>query len=169
MPATPDPNAEAAAAVPDTVLAFDVGSRRIGVAVGQRFTGDGRGLSVVANSSHAAALDAIAPLIGLWRPQALLVGRPLTLDGDEQTASDRARGFARALGKRFGLPVIDVDERLSSRAAAERFADGRRAGLRRRREAELLDADAAAVLIGQFYAEPLLYLNPPANAGPGES
>lgn len=159
MPATPESGAAPAAAVPDTVLAFDVGSRRIGVAVGQRFTGDGRGLSVVANSSHAAALDAIAPLVGLWRPQALLVGRPLTLDGEEQAASERARGFARALRKRFGLPVIDVDERLSSRAASERFADGRRAGLRRRREIEDLDADAAAVLIGQFYAEPERYLS----------
>lgn len=153
-------NDSGAAVVPDTVLAFDVGSVRIGVAVGQRFTGDGRGVGVIANGSHAQALAAVAPLVEQWRPQALLVGRPLTLDGGEQPASDRARGFARALLKRFGLPVIDIDERHSSQAAAERFATGRRTGLKRRADAVRLDADAAAVLIGQFYEEPGMYLNP---------
>ena len=142
------------APIPDTVLAFDVGSRRIGIAVGQRFTGDGRGIAVVDNESHAKALAAIAPLVSQWRPQALLVGRPLTLDGDEQPASDRARGFASALGKHFDLPVIEVDERHSSQVAARRFAQGRQAGLKRRSDAELLDADAAAVLIQRFYDSP---------------
>lgn len=146
------------APVPDTVLAFDVGSVRIGVAVGQRFTSDGRGIGVIANGSHAQALAVVAPLIDQWRPQALLVGRPLTLDGGEQPASDRARGFARALGKRFALPVIDVDERHTSQAAAERFANGRRMGTKRRSDADRLDADAAAVLIAQFYDEPARYL-----------
>jgi putative Holliday junction resolvase len=160
----PDPSAASPPAVPDTVLAFDVGSVRIGVAVGQRFTGDGRGVGVIANGSHASALAAVAPLIDQWRPQALLVGLPLTLDGQEQPASDRARGFARALRKRFALPVLAIDERHSSQAAAERFADGRRAGLKRRLDAERLDADAAAVLIGQFYAEPSLYLDPQPDA-----
>ena len=145
-------------AIPDTVLAFDVGSVRIGVAVGQRFTSDGRGLAMIANHSHTQALAEIAPLVEQWRPQALLVGRPLTLDGDEQPASDRARGFARALRKRFALPVIDIDERHSSQAAAERFAGSRHRGLKRRSDADRLDAEAAAVLIGQFYAEPSVYL-----------
>lgn len=140
-----------APAVPDTVLGFDVGSRRIGIAVGQRFTGDGRGIAVIDNVSHAQALAAIAPLVAQWRPQALIVGRPLTLDGGEQPASDRARGFARALGKHFGLPVVEVDERYSSQVAARRFAQGRRDGLRRRNDAAHLDADAAAVIIGRFY------------------
>ena len=87
----------------------------------------------------------IGPLLALI-PAALLVGRPLTLDGDEQPASDRARGFARALARHFDLPVIEVDERSSSRIAAARFAQGRRDGLRRRSQGDQLDADAAAVL-----------------------
>lgn len=153
-----------AGAIPDTVLAFDVGSRRIGVAVGQRYTGDGRALSVVDNPSHAQALAAIEPLITQWRPQALLVGRPLTLDGAEQPASDRARGFARALGKRFRLPVHEVDERSSSVLAAQRFAQARRAGLRRRKDGEHLDADAAAVLIERYYDNPAAY--PPSEPPP---
>lgn len=147
--------------IPDTVLAFDVGSLRIGVAVGQRYTGDGRGLTVIDNPSHAQALAAIAPLVDQWRPQALLVGRPLTLDGREQPASERARGFARALGKRFGLPVVEVDERASSKLAAARFAAGRRAGLKRRGDAERLDAAAAAVLVERFYDDPQSHLPDP--------
>jgi putative Holliday junction resolvase len=166
MPAGPDaaasgprpPAVTAPAGVPDTVLAFDVGARRIGVAVGQRFTGDGRGLVVVDNPSHAQALAAIAPLVEQWRPQALLVGLPLTLDGGGQPALDRARGFARALAKRFGLPVLPVDERNSSRLAAQRFAEGRRNGLRRRDDAQHLDADAAAVLVERFYDQPEQHL-----------
>lgn len=152
--APPDP------AIPETVLAFDVGSRRIGVAVGQRFTGDGRGLAVIDNHSHAQVLDAVALLVAQWRPQALLVGRPLTLDGAEQAASAVARGVARALARRFGLPVLDIDERHSSQEAAQRFASGRRDGLRRRGDAALLDSDAAAVLIGRFYDSPQRYLCP---------
>ncbi|MDZ3822668.1 MAG: Holliday junction resolvase RuvX [Pseudoxanthomonas sp.] len=146
------------AEIPETVLAFDVGSRRIGVAVGQRFTGDGRRLAVVDNPSHARALDLLAPLLAQWRPQALLVGRPLTLDGGEQAASDLARGFARALRARFGLPVLEVDERHSSQEAARRFARARGEGRLRRGDADLLDADAAAVLIERFYDDPGAWL-----------
>ncbi len=143
-----------AAATLSPVMAFDVGAKRIGVAIGQALTGDGRGLTVIANHSHAKVLAAIAPLIGQWQPAALLVGRPLTLDGDEQPASDRARGFARALARHFDLPVIEVDERSSSRIAAARFAQGRRDGLRRRSQGDQLDADAAAVLVQRYYDQP---------------
>lgn len=160
MPAAPDLSEPTA--VPESVMAFDVGSRRIGVAIGQRITGDGRGLTVVEADGHATALSAIAPLIAQWRPQALLVGRPLTLDGQEQPASERARGFARALGKRFALPVLAIDERNSSRDAAARFAAGRKAGLKRRSDGDRLDADAAAVLIQRFYDNPSAHLDEPA-------
>lgn len=148
------PETPANPSVPDTVLAFDVGSQRIGVAVGQRLTGDGRPLTVVSADSHAKALAGIAPLVEQWRPQALLVGRPLTLDGGEQPASERARGLARALRKHFGLPVIEVDERSTSQIAARRFAQARRDGRRKRGDAERLDADAAAVLIDRYYDAP---------------
>ncbi len=152
MPAGPDTGHTLA--VPETVMAFDVGSRRIGIAIGQRITGDGRGLTVIEADGHAVALAAIAPLIAQWRPQALLVGRPLTLDGQEQPASERARGFARALAKRFALPVLEIDERNSSRDAAARFAASRKAGLKRRRDSDQLDAAAAAVLIQRYYDNP---------------
>lgn len=152
--------------VPETVLAFDVGSRRIGVAVGQRFTGDGRRLAVIDNPSHARALEQVAPLLAQWRPQALLVGRPLALDGTGQPASDLARGFARALRARFGLPVWEVDERHSSQEAARRFARARSEGCLKRGDADLLDADAAAVLIERFYDDPGAWL--PAPPAPAE-
>lgn len=151
MPAAPE---LPAGTVAESVLAFDVGSRRIGVAVGQRLTGDGRPLTVIIADSHAKALTGIAPLIATWRPQVLLVGRPLTLDGNEQPASERARGLARALRLQFGLPVIEVDERSTSKIAARRFAEARRDGRRRRSDADDLDADAAAVLVDRYYDAP---------------
>ncbi len=154
MPDAPEARDGVALPVPESVLAFDVGSRRIGVAVGQQLTGDGRPLTVVNADSHARALAAIAPLVAQWRPQALLVGRPLTLDGLEQPASERARGLARALRRQFGLPVIEVDERSTSQLAARRFAQARRDGRRRRSDADLLDADAAAILIDRYYDAP---------------
>jgi putative Holliday junction resolvase len=150
----PDAPELPAGSVAESVLAFDVGSRRIGVAVGQRLTGDGRPLTVIIADSHAKALAGIAPLIATWRPQVLLVGRPLTLDGNEQPASERARGLARALRRQFGLPVIEVDERSTSKIAARRFAEARRDGRRRRSDADDLDADAAAVLVDRYYDAP---------------
>ena len=155
MPAAPETAAEPMPIpVADSVLAFDVGSQRIGVAVGQRLTGAGRPLAVLSADSHARALAGIAPLVEQWRPQALLVGRPLTLDGGEQPASERARGLARALRKHFGLPVIEVDERSTSQIAARRFAQARRDGRRRRSDGAHLDADAAAILIDRYYDAP---------------
>lgn len=158
MPAAPEQPQAQPAPLPDTVLAFDVGSRHIGIAVGQRLTGDGRPLAVISADSHAKALAAIAPFIEQWRPQALLVGRPLTLDGGEQPASGRARGLARALRHHFGLPVIEVDERSTSQIAARRFAQARREGRRRRSDAQLLDADAAAMLVERYYDDPASHL-----------
>jgi len=88
-----------------------------------------------------------------WQPDTLVVGLPLTLEGTEQPASRRARAFASQLGERYGLPVLLVDERHSSREAAQRFAAGRAAGLRRRRDAAGIDAEAAAVILERWLAD----------------
>ena len=90
----------------------------------------------------------------------LIVGDPLTFDDDDPDppARQRARGFARAAAKRSGLPVVMVDERRSSKEAARRFADQRRAGLKRRSDAEEIDALAAVVIVERFLAS---YPSPP--------
>ena len=99
------------------VMAFDFGLRRIGVAMGQEGLGGGRELTTLAAREGIPDWDAIARLLAEWEPDLLLVGDPLTLDGESQPATEAARRFGRRLHGRFGLPVENVDERLTTRAA----------------------------------------------------
>jgi putative Holliday junction resolvase len=137
-----------------TVLGFDVGARRIGVAVGSAFGSGARAVAVV--DVHAAGPDwqHIEALRREWRPDGLVVGDPMTLDGGDQPIRKFARAFARELRQRTGLPVVMVDERNTSQEAAARFAGERADGRRRRRDAELLDAMAAALIVERWLAAP---------------
>ena len=135
------------------VLGFDVGSRLTGVAIGNRLTATARALEVVAMRDGQPDWNRLDALQREWQPDTVVVGLPLTLEGSEQPASRRARAFASQLGQRYGLPVLLVDERHSSREAAQRFAAGRAAGLRRRRDAAGIDAEAAAVILERWLAD----------------
>lgn len=132
------------------VLGFDVGSRLTGVAVGNRITASARALATVPMRNDLPDWPSLDALQRQWQPDALVVGLPLTLDGAEQPASQRARRFADLLHARYALPVALVDERNSSKEAARRFAGARAAGLRRRRDAALIDAEAAAVILERW-------------------
>lgn len=137
-----------------TVLGFDVGARRIGVAVGSAFGHGARALAVI--DVHADHIDwpAIDRLHKEWRPDGCVVGDPMTLDGGDQPIRRRARDFARELQSRYRLPVVLMDERASSIEAAQRFAVDRAAGRRRKRDAAALDAVAAAVIVERWLAAP---------------
>ena len=137
-----------------TVLGFDVGMRRIGVAVGNALTGNASAIAVV--DVHAAGADwaHVDRLLREWRPDGLVVGDPMTLDGGDQPIRKRAHAFARELQARYKLPVVLVDERSSSVEAAQRFALDRAEGRKRRRDAVALDAVAAAVIIERWLAAP---------------
>ncbi|WP_369943783.1 Holliday junction resolvase RuvX [Xanthomonas medicagonis] len=137
-----------------TVLGFDVGHRRIGVAVGSGFGSGARALAVVDVHAQGPDWPALDRLHAEWRPHGLVVGDPLTLDGADQPNRKRAHAFARALGARYKLPVVLVDERSSSVEAAQRFAVDRAEGRKRRRDAAALDAVAAAVIIERWLAAP---------------
>ncbi|MGI9333405.1 MAG: Holliday junction resolvase RuvX [Gammaproteobacteria bacterium] len=106
---------------PSTLLGFDYGERRIGVAVGQHISATATALEVVTVKDGRPDWDAIARLIGEWQAQTLIVGLPLAMDETEQGISTAARRFAAALQRRFALPVQLHDERLSTRAARERL------------------------------------------------
>ena len=136
------------------VMGFDYGSRMIGVALGNRLTGTARPLGTVGNSGSGPAWERIDAWIREWQPEALLVGLPLTLDGEEQKASRGARAFAAALHKRSGLPLHLVDERRSSIEAARRFAQRRAAGLAKKKHAADIDAVAAEVITETWLADP---------------
>lgn len=140
-------------AAPVCVLGFDVGARRIGVAVGNTLSGTARPIAMVAARDDGPDWDAVAALVREWRPDRLVVGEPLTLDGETQLATHLARRFAREAAARFALPVDLIDERSSSREAERRFAHARREGRARRRDAQTLDALAAQIIVERWLGE----------------
>ena len=137
-----------------TLLGFDVGARRIGVAIGSGFGLGARALAVVDVHDERIDWAAIERLQREWRPGGFIVGDPMTLDGGDQPIRRRAQAFARELQERFKLPVAMVDERNTSQEAAQRFAADRADGRRKRRDADLLDAFAAAVILERFFSSP---------------
>ncbi|MGH8191694.1 MAG: Holliday junction resolvase RuvX [Rhodanobacteraceae bacterium] len=134
------------------VLGFDYGARRIGVASGNRISQSARPLPILMVNAGGPDWARVDALLAEWKPEALVVGLPLTLDGGEQKVTRGARAFAEALGKRSGLPVHLVDERHTSQEAARRFAGQRATGTARRRDAANIDSLAAAVILESWLA-----------------
>jgi putative Holliday junction resolvase len=104
-----------------TILAFDFGTKSIGVAIGQSITGTAAPLSALKANDGTPNWEAIAQLIEQWQPSGLLVGLPLNMDGTEQEITQRAKKFANRLHGRFGLNVVTHDERLSTVDAKARL------------------------------------------------
>lgn len=123
-----------------TVLAFDFGLKKIGVALGNTFLKQAQPLVILRPQTKQARFEQIENLLKQWQPDLLVVGLPLTLDGEEQYASNHARRFAHQLNGRFGLPVELVDERESSVQAQQRM---------RKNEDE--DAMAAAIILERYF------------------
>lgn len=133
----------------ETLLAFDFGVRRIGVALGNTLTASARALEVFDSVPLDRRFDHIAHLIREWQPDRLVVGRPLDEDGTPTDTTRRADRFANQLRGRFGLQVEQVDERFSSREAQAIIADRRQSGQAPRGSIED-DALAAAVILEQY-------------------
>ncbi len=125
------------------LLAFDFGTRRVGVASGNTLLDQASALTTI-DATGQARFDAIGRLIAQWRPDALVVGVPCHPDGAPHDNTRLARRFANQLSGRFGLPVHQVDERYST---TEALADA--AGTAVSRAADI-DAASAAVILGQF-------------------
>lgn len=104
-----------------TILAFDFGTKSIGVAIGQSITGTAAPLSALKANDGIPNWEAIEKLIEQWQPNGLLVGLPLNMDGTEQEITQRAKKFANRLHGRFGLNVVTHDERLSTVDAKARL------------------------------------------------
>jgi putative Holliday junction resolvase len=131
----------------ETLLGFDFGVRRIGVSLGNTLTGTARALEILDSVPVDRRFERIGALIREWRPDRLVVGRPLDEDGATTETTRRAERFANQLRGRFGLPVEAVDERFSSREAQAIIAS---AGGRRDDE----DGVAAAVILEQYLHAP---------------
>ncbi len=126
-----------------TILAFDFGTKRIGVAIGNTLTGTARPLTVLKANDGAPDWQQLTTLVTQWQPVQLVVGLPLNMDGTESELSTRARRFANRLGGRLSLPVATVDERLSSfEARGEIMRSEQRPGARPE-----VDALAASLIL----------------------
>jgi putative Holliday junction resolvase len=134
---------------PRTVLAFDFGLRRIGVAVGQDITGSASPLGVVANRDSGIDHDSIAALIREWRPTSLVVGMPAHADGTRSDMQEHVEAFIDDL-QRYELHIDTVDERYTSVEAGRVLKQARAAGSRGRISKEMIDS-AAAVFIAERY------------------
>ncbi len=108
-----------------TLLCFDYGRKRIGVAIGQTLTGTASPLETVAVIKGIPDWDSISRIIRQWNPRALVVGYPLNMDGSSQSMTRTAVRFMSQLRHRFGLPVYQADERLSSYEAKSRMKSTR--------------------------------------------
>lgn len=97
-----------------TVLAFDFGLRHIGVATVEPRAGTANGLARVAAKDGRPHWEALDRIVAEWRPECLVVGLPLNMDGTESEMCARARGFGRRLAERYGVEVAYADERLST-------------------------------------------------------
>lgn len=133
------------------VLAFDFGEHRIGVAVGDLGLRLAHPVTVLKEAVNDKRFDAIAVLIGEWKPALLVVGVPVHEDGVPHEAQRLCRLFARRLKGRFNLPVRLMDERLSSWSAAQAL---RETGVKARRRKDMLDAVAAQHILQSYFLEP---------------
>jgi len=135
-----------------SVLAFDFGQKRIGVAIGIQLgvgrSGSARPLVTIDSESNDTRFAAIAGLIAEWQPVRLLVGRPLNEDGTPHAMTARCERFANQLRGRFRLPVEDVDERFTSTAAD---AGLRQIGLSWQQRKARVDAEAALIILQSWF------------------
>lgn len=137
---------------PGTVLAFDFGLQRIGVAVGEPEVGTAHPLPALVALTQPGRMTAIERLVKEWKPLLLVVGRPLGEDGAPREMTRRAERFARQLNGRFRLPVKLVDERYSSVEVESRVREayGARKAVKLAR-GKALDSQAAQLVLEQYF------------------
>lgn len=124
----------------ETVLAFDFGLKRIGVAVGNSLIKQAQPLTVINAATNDAKFASIATLLAEWQPACCVIGLPCHPDGVEHEMTVRCRRFANQLHGRFGIPTVLVDERYSSAVIPHQRGD-------------LIDAQAAAIILQQYFDE----------------
>ncbi|QWD18280.1 Holliday junction resolvase RuvX [Polynucleobacter paneuropaeus] len=127
---------------PLTVMGFDYGTRRIGIAIGNTLSCTAQALEVIARDNEDARFADIESLLKEWMPNLLVVGVPIHPDGAEHEMTAKAKRFGNQLSGRFKLPVEWVDERYSS-VVLEGDPEMR----------DNLDAHSATLLLEQYFAE----------------
>lgn len=128
---------------PLSVMAFDFGTQKIGIAIGQSLTQQARPLETLKAKSGKPDWSVVQALIDQWKPDHLVVGLPLNMDGSESDITRSARKFARRLSHQINQPVEMMDERLSTVNARALHKQGRQQG-GKKSNMHSVDAYAAA-------------------------
>lgn len=144
MPGMPEPEKR----ISGTVLGFDFGEGRIGVAVGECALGQAHPLTTIRSEKNVDRFEAIAALIDEWQPIGLVVGLPVALDGTAHAMTARCTRFANQLRGRFGIAVEFAEERLTSVEAEEKL---RETGHNSKSVKEHLDALAAQIILQGYF------------------
>lgn len=131
-----------------TVLGFDFGLKRIGVASGEHMLGIAHPLTTLNVESNEDRFKLIEELIKEWSPSTLVVGLPLSLDGEEHEVTALCHKFARRMDGRFGLPIVMIDERLSSAEASQSLKE---LGIAGRKQKPMLDQIAAQLILQSYF------------------
>ncbi len=134
-----------------TLLAFDFGTKRIGISVGNTISSTAQPLTTINDEKNEVRFAAIAALIAEWQPAALVVGLPCNDDGTPHAMTALCRRFANRLKGRFDLPTLLVDERYTSAAASTALSER---GVHGRKQKPLIDQYAAQQILQAYFDEP---------------
>lgn len=138
----------AASVLSSTVLSFDFGEQRIGVAVGEHLLNTANPLTTIDSESNDVRFEQITLIVKEWQPKLLVVGLPLNTDGSEHAMTQLCKKFARRLNGRFNMPVMLIDERYSSIEASERLNES---GIRGQAQKNMLDQVAAQTILQSYF------------------
>lgn len=131
-----------------TLMAFDFGEKRIGVATGETILKTAHALTTINAEQNDVKFAQIALLIAEWQPSLLIVGLPMHMDGEPHLLTQLSKKFAQRLEGRFNLPVVMVDERLSSADAARSLSE---VGIKGRAQKVMIDAVAAQTILQSYF------------------
>ncbi len=145
------PSGVATTTLSGTLLAFDFGTKRIGIAVGNTISATSQPLTTINDEKNDVRFDVIGALIQEWQPAALVVGLPCNDDGTPHELTALCRRFANRLKGRFDLPILLVDERYTSAAASTALGEQ---GIHGRKQKPLLDQYAAQQILQAYFDEP---------------
>lgn len=134
--------------VTGTLMAFDFGEKRIGVATGETILKTAHALTTINAEQTNTKFLQISELIAQWQPSLLVVGLPMHMSGEPHLLTQLAKKFAQRLEGRFNLPVVMIDERLSSFDAAQNLND---AGIKGTKQKAMIDAVAAQTILQSYF------------------
>lgn len=140
-----------AALMSGRIMAFDFGLKRIGVAVGTRLTGTSQMLAPLSAKDGQPDWLIVEKLLKEWRPEKLLIGIPLAIDGSPLSVTPNAKKFMNRLHSRFGIPVQGIDERVTSKEARQQLFEY---GGYKKLQQHSVDSLSAELMLQQYFSEP---------------